>query len=148
MPGNRCYVPESGGEVVFEAIPSPAAGSDWIFVVPDGFEYLFTNVTYRLTTDATAHTHTPSLQYVNTPDGSILYQQQLAEQIESVVRSYYLSLGNSRNGLVVAANNILGGSLPRTRVLAGNSIGSSTVFMDAGDTYTFVGFVAKRWKVI
>lgn len=147
MPGNLCYVPENGGEVLVEAVANPAAGADWLFTVPDGFEYLFSVVWYQLVTASAPHTHDATFVFLQMPGALVLHQNDLHAVIQDETHRFNLYLGASRTADVAGPNDIVSGALPNVRLPSGFQIGSQTETLDVGDQYSDIRLTVVRWKV-
>lgn len=147
MPGNRCYVPEELGETFYIAtIANPAAGTDWIYTVPAGYEYQVTAVWWRVTTDATVITRYPMFVMWRAVDGIDVSRQRFQTVPQSTTRTFNLFARASRLGNV-AVNGIAQESVPQGRMTAGDRFGSATSNLQAADQIANIRVLVARWRI-
>jgi hypothetical protein len=149
MGGNRCYVPESGGEVLVETVADPAAGDVWEFIVPNGFEYLFGSVWFELATGAApVHNHDVRFIMQEMPGANIIHETDLHEIIQNENHRFNLYLGSSLTADVASVHDLIAGALPNIRLPSGYKIGVTVVEFDTDDQFSEIRLFATRWKVI
>lgn len=148
MAGNVCYVPESGGESQYVEVADPAAGADWLFTVPTGYEYLFSTIWFKFVSGAPAHQHGLAVCYCHNPGALEYYRNDLHDVIQDEEHFFSLALGSSRTADSASDFDLIMGSLPNLRVLSGDQIGSAFQNIDVGDQFSEIRLTATRWKVL
>jgi hypothetical protein len=143
--GNRCKVPEQGGEVVSINVPNPAAATDWIYTVPVGWEMAPLLIWYRITCDANvANRYFMFVTYgTDNFDRSRIRFTNIG--LNGQQYRFTLALGSSRSDSYYSARYYQD-SLPDFRYGAGERWGSATSGIQAGDQYSTIQLLVARWR--
>jgi len=145
--GNKCYIPEEGGEIVEHLLGNPAAGADWIFTIPTGYEYTPLLIFYRFLADANVATR--YFMFV-TYGADAFDRTRIRFTVNGAATlSYRFSLAR---GNMAADRTFVSGvttfmdCLPRQRYISGDRWGSATTGIQVGDQYSTIQLLALRWK--
>jgi len=141
--GNKCYVPQEGGEIVEVVVPNPAPGADWIYILPNGYEYTVQTVYYRLFTNIVGGNRYE--MFVIFPADNVEYYRVMFSSMipVGVERRVSLGLGDSRADSLVTVN--FHDSLTDTRWPAGFRLGSATASIKAADQLQDITVTLIRW---
>lgn len=144
MPGNQCFVPLTGGEVIDINVAAPAAGVDWIYTVPAGYEMTLLAVFFRLVTDGTVATRYPMFVMWGT-DGFDRYRIRFTTNITAgLTRNFSYGLGQGRADSLVLVT--YSDTLPAVRWGAGEHWGPATTGLQAGDQFSIIHQTVCRWR--
>ena len=146
MPGNVCFVPLSGGQVVNIDPANPGAGNDWTYTVPAGYEMSLLSVCYRFTADATIAIRHP-LFVMWGPDAFDRFRLRFALNITAgQVKIFSLAVGNARADSMAPANNLYMDTLPSVRLAAGLNWGAFAVSAGSTDAFSDIHMIVRQWR--
>jgi len=147
--GNKCYVPEIGGESLSFAVGDPAAGANWSFTIPAGYEYEIRSIQTKLTTSV-AVANRQSRFVVNDAGANELWHLYFSQVIVASFAAWFsLFVGDSRSNyylLVSALNSQYNDVVPDCRLLPGYTIGPLFTALDGADQFSSTRILAHRWK--
>lgn len=149
MPGNPCFVPLEGGESVSFAVGNPAAGANWLYTIPVGYEYEIRSMQCKLTTTNVAGNRQPLfvIYDAGANDHWRLYFTTPTIISEVSVFSLYVYCRRSDFTLLVTAGNRHNNdALPFIRLTAGFQIGTAFSALNAADQFSEIRIIAHRWR--
>ena len=118
------------------SVPSPAAGAEWSFTLPSGYDYLVALGRATFVASAAAATRTPGFQISN-GDGLQFYASQPGTSVAATLTqtvSYSTDGAQGPSG-ASAVNTI---DVPEVILPGGWRIGSLTGLIDAADQYSAI----------
>jgi hypothetical protein len=149
--GNKCYVPEPGGELVPIVIGNPAAGATWLFTVPVGWEYEIVTVHCKCNTSATPALRQP-IFLLNDNAANVQWSLYFSQTLTiNFTGNFDLYCGASRSdfaALLTPTYYNYNDALPNMRLLPGWNIGAYFNLLQANDTFTEIRLMAVRWYTL
>lgn len=150
--GNVCYVPLEGGNLLTVPMADPAAGVNWLYTFPAGYECELRTLHFKCNTSAAVANRVPIILL---RDNAALvrwtcyFSQLLAA---NHVGNFDLYRGASRANysalLTVGppAYYNYNDALPAMRILPGWTIGAFFDLLDVADTYTEIRLLLHTWR--
>lgn len=126
-------------------VVAPAAGADWAQVVPADEIWELLAVRFQLTTSAVVANRAAVLRVLDAGGAEAWRIDPQAVQPASIVQRYTYLPGIGYSSGVVQQQ--LGLPSPPALLLAGETIGSVTSAIDAGDAYVGVELTVTRWSL-
>jgi len=150
--GNVCYVPLAGGESVSFALPNPAAGADWLYTIPAGYEYEIRALQCKLICSLVVADRRPLFVIYDTAgnDHWRLYFSPANYTLAGETSVFSLYVGCQRTDysfLTVVTSRQNNDTLPYNRLPAGYQIGTAFGGLDAADQWSEIRINALRWRV-
>lgn len=149
MPGNICYVPLDGGEQVSFSVGNPAAGANWLYTIPAGYEYEIRCMQCKLTTAAVAGNRQPLFVIYDAGANDHWRLYFTTPTIISEISVFSLYVGCRRSDftlLVSVGNRHNNDALPFNRLPAGFQFGTAFSALNGSDQFSEIRILAHRWK--
>lgn len=133
------------GRLVNVAVATPAAGAEWSHVVPAGKRWRVRSITQRISTDATVANRQVG---VVASAGAVQFaaaNMQFNVTASSVIK-FFIPAGQGDASFRTNLGNLSAPSaFPDVDLVAGETIGSVTVALQAGDQYDQVVLRVEEW---
>lgn len=124
-------------------IANPAAGADFLYLLPNNKRYQIAALRFTLTTDANVANRNVALIINNLAVNKIIIPTPVAQAANTSYKYQYL-IGDYVNGVLPSNNVML--SLPRDFSILGNwNITSSTVNIQVGDQISGIEILFNTW---
>jgi len=150
--GNKCYVPELGGELNPTVIPNPAPGATWLYTVPPLFEVEIRTLHCKCTTSIAVANRVPIFlmqDALGNVQWTLYFTQLLAA---SYLGNFDLYVGASRTNFSVLltlgppAYYNYNDALPSIRMLPGWQLGAFFALLDVADQFSEIRLGLRQWR--
>ena len=147
---NICYVPLQGGESVSFTVPDPAAGANWLYTIPAGYEYEIRALQCKLTTAAAGGVRYPLFVIYDTAANDhwrLYFTRTIPNTGETAVFSLYRLCRRADFSIVpVAGNSSYNDAIPACRLPQLFQIGAAFSGLNVADQWSEIRIIAHRWR--
>lgn len=143
-PGNRLEQPVEGpGNIRIITGTNPAAGAEWLEVVPTGARWRLLSLLVTLTTSATAGVRRVELD-IGTLGATVFSSPHYNTQLASLTKSFAWACGAAL-GSQIAGNDDPAVLPAETTIPAGTRIESTTTNLQVGDDFSAPKYLVEEW---
>lgn len=134
------------GETTIVAVANPAAGAEWIYALPAGYQYAFVSVVFRLTNSAAVANRILSVPIIL--GGNVLCRSKQMPALAASITGRLSLFSGCALGTVFDSYST--NPMPFTTdfiVPAATTIGTATLNLQAADQFSEIVLVLLRWQV-
>jgi hypothetical protein len=135
--------PLANGFIEHVTVAAPAAATDFVYLLPNGFSYEVQSIFFTLTTDANVISRFVRLHYL---DAAIVIAENTNELAMTATSTWRISAAIGLSTQAAAATSERSLPLPHRYIMPGNfSIRSLIISLQAADQLSDIEITLKKW---